>query len=36
VARLSSIESKKTQVRFGLLKGKVRISADFDDPLPEG
>lgn len=35
VARLSSIEPKKTQVRFGLLKGKVRVSAEFDDPLPE-
>ncbi len=35
VARLSSIESKKTRVRFGVLKGRVRVSADFDDPLPD-
>jgi antitoxin (DNA-binding transcriptional repressor) of toxin-antitoxin stability system len=23
-------------IRFGVLKGKVRISEDFDAPLPEG
>ncbi len=25
---------EKPAVRFGLLKGKIRISADFDAPLP--
>ena len=35
VARLTSIEPRKRQIRFGVLKGKVRVSADFDAPLPE-
>ncbi|MFZ2854797.1 MAG: type II toxin-antitoxin system Phd/YefM family antitoxin [Rhodocyclaceae bacterium] len=35
VARLTSIEPKKTPVRFGVLKGKVRVAADFDEPLPD-
>jgi prevent-host-death family protein len=34
VAKLTAIDVKKT-VRFGVLKGKVRVSADFDDALPE-
>lgn len=35
VARLTSITPKKSPVRFGVLKGKVHLSADFDDPLPD-
>jgi prevent-host-death family protein len=35
VARLTSIEPKKNPVRFGVLKGKVQVSADFDDALPD-
>jgi len=35
VARLTAINADKTSVRFGLLKGKVRISEDFDAELPE-
>jgi prevent-host-death family protein len=34
VARLTSIE-KKPKRRPGALKGKVKISKDFDAPLPE-
>ncbi len=35
VARLTSIGSKKTPVRFGVLKGKVHVSADFDETVPD-
>ncbi len=35
VAKLVSIKSKKPEVRFGLLKGKMRISDDFDAPLSD-
>lgn len=33
VAKLEGI--KKPQRRFGLLKNKIKISKDFDAPLPE-
>lgn len=33
VAKLISIKKKKTKIRFGLLKGKINISVDFDAPL---
>lgn len=33
VARLSSVSQRKRR-RFGILKGKIKISADFDAPLP--
>ena len=36
VARLSSVESGKVRIRFGVLKGKVKMGHDFDAPLPEG
>jgi len=35
VARLTAIEPAKKPIRYGLLKGKVKISPDFDAPLPE-
>jgi prevent-host-death family protein len=35
VARLTGIEAKKRPIRFGLLKGKIHVSDDFDDYLPE-
>ena len=34
MARLSSIEESRPQIRFGVLKGKVKVSDDFDAPLP--
>lgn len=34
-ARLVPITQTKIQRRFGGLKGKVRISEDFDAPLPD-
>ena len=35
VAKLVSIKVKKPKVRFGILKGKIKISDDFDEPLPD-
>ena len=35
VARLSRLEGAKQAVRFGILKGTVRIAKDFDAALPE-
>lgn len=34
VAKLSPIKPK-TKRRFGVMKGKIKISKDFDEPLPE-
>ena len=34
-ARLVPMESAKTKRRFGGLKGQIRISDDFDAPLPD-
>ena len=36
VARLSPVESGRQRIRFGLLKGKVKVAHDFDAPLPDG
>jgi prevent-host-death family protein len=35
VARLTQLEPAAPAVRFGVLKGKVRVAADFDAPLPD-
>ena len=35
VARLTQLEPAKRKIRFGLLKGKIRVSKDFDAPLPD-
>ena len=34
VARLTRFAEAKRPIRFGVLKGKVRVSGDFDAPLP--
>ena len=34
VARLSSVDVKRKALPYGLLKGKLKIRAGFDDPLP--
>jgi antitoxin (DNA-binding transcriptional repressor) of toxin-antitoxin stability system len=34
VARLTRLGAPKRQLRFGVLKGKVKVSEDFDAPLP--
>lgn len=33
VARLTGLEEARPPVRLGLLKGKIRIREDFDEPL---
>ena len=35
LVRITRLHPEKRVVRFGLLKGKIRIAADFDAPLPE-
>ena len=35
VARLTQLENRPRKIRFGLLKGKVKVAKDFDAPLPE-
>ena len=35
VARLTQLEAPKRTIRYGVLKGKIKVSADFDDPLPD-
>jgi prevent-host-death family protein len=34
VARLTRLQPAPRSIRFGLLKGKVKVAADFDAPLP--
>jgi len=35
MARLSRIEETPPKIRFGVLKGKIEVSDDFDAPLPD-
>ena len=35
MARISRIDARGPKIRFGVLKGKARVSDDFDAPLPE-
>ena len=35
VARLSSVDAKRKALPYGMLKGKLKIRAGFDDPLPD-
>mgnify|MGYP000942959608 CR=1 FL=1 len=35
VARLVKAEAKKPKIVFGLMKGKLHVPEDFDDPLPD-
>lgn len=35
LARITRLDEPKRKIRFGVLKGKVKISADFDAPLPD-
>jgi prevent-host-death family protein len=35
VARLTRLEEVKRRVRFGLLKGSMKLAKDFDAPLPK-
>jgi prevent-host-death family protein len=35
VARLTRLDVPKRKLRFGLLKGKIKIAVDFDAALPD-
>ena len=35
VARLTRLAAPKRRVRFGILKGKIKVADDFDAPLPK-
>jgi prevent-host-death family protein len=35
LVRITQLEAQKRRIKFGVLKGKVRIAADFDAPLPD-
>ena len=35
LVRITRLDVPKRPIRFGVLKGKVKITADFDAPLPE-
>jgi antitoxin (DNA-binding transcriptional repressor) of toxin-antitoxin stability system len=35
VARLTRLVAPKRRIRFGILKGKIKVAPDFDVPLPE-
>lgn len=35
MARLLPLAAQRAPIRFGVLKGKVKVSDDFDAPLPE-
>ena len=34
LVRITQLEGSTRPIKFGVLKGKVRIAADFDAPLP--
>jgi prevent-host-death family protein len=35
LVRITRLEPSRRQIKFGVLKGKLRIPADFDSPLPD-
>ena len=35
LVRITRLEVPKRRIKFGLLKGKVSVAADFDAPLPD-
>jgi prevent-host-death family protein len=35
LVRITRLQPEKRVVRFGLLKGRIRIASDFDAPLPQ-
>lgn len=34
VARITSLAAPRRSIRFGVLKGRIKVAADFDAPLP--
>lgn len=35
LVRITKLEATQRQIKFGVLKGRVRIAPDFDAPLPD-
>ena len=35
LVRITRLEEPKRKIKFGVLKGKVKVAPDFDAPLPE-
>jgi len=35
LVRITRLEPRKRRIKFGLLKGKLTVPADFDAPLPD-
>ena len=35
IARLTRLDLPKRKIKFGVLKGKIKIAADFDAALPD-
>ena len=35
IVRITRLQEARRRVRFGLLKGKVKIAEDFDSPMPD-
>lgn len=35
IARITQIKGQQPKIRFGVLKGRIRVSDDFDAPLDE-
>jgi antitoxin (DNA-binding transcriptional repressor) of toxin-antitoxin stability system len=35
IARLTRLAPKRRRIKFGVLKGKVSIGGDFDEPLSD-
>ncbi len=34
IARLTGLQPPRREIRFGMLKGKIKVASDFDAPLP--
>jgi prevent-host-death family protein len=35
LVRITTLQGSKRDIRFGVLKGRLKIAADFDAPLPD-
>jgi prevent-host-death family protein len=35
LVRITQLETRKRRIKFGVLKGRVRVAKDFDAPLPD-
>jgi prevent-host-death family protein len=35
LVRITRLEEPKRKIKYGVLKGKVKVAPDFDAPLPE-